>query len=121
MSFFLTGFFHQVHIQIFQKSFLIAGVCIGGRSECHHHVPGVDAAAGVVSPSTSSAPSSSGNLTTMPDKVRPSSSSVRAAAAREGLGDQQWPWSEFLADDAGVGTELRCAALLGSPNLARPA
>ncbi|CAN6326106.1 unnamed protein product [Urochloa humidicola] len=68
----------------------------------------------VVSPSTSSgngsssAPSSSGNLTaTIPDKVRP----VSAASAREGLGDQQWTWSEFLADNGtGVGMELCCPA-----------
>ncbi|RCV15948.1 hypothetical protein SETIT_3G097900v2 [Setaria italica] len=101
------------------RRFLITGVRIGGGVECHN-VPGVDAAAGVVSPSTSSGNGSSsapsgGNPWSMPDKERRPSSSVGAEAAREGLGDQQWPWSEFLADDAGLGMELCCPAGLSEP------
>jgi len=91
------------------RRFLITGVRVGG---------GV-----VVSPATSSgngsssAPDSSGNPTTLPDKARPSSS-VSAAAATEGLGGQQWPWSEFLADDVGVGMDhpdLCCPAEISEP------
>ncbi|CAN6344694.1 unnamed protein product [Urochloa humidicola] len=92
------------------RRFLITGVRVGGRVECHN-VPRMD----VVSPSTSSStPSSSGNPAVMPDKVRrPPSSPVSAAAAGEDLDDQQWMWSEFLADDdvgAGVEVDLCCSA-----------
>ncbi|KAG2623488.1 B-box zinc finger protein 23-like [Panicum virgatum] len=94
------------------RRFLITGVRVGG---------GV----GAVSPSTSSgngsssAPSSSGNPRTMPDKARPSTS-ASAAAATEGLGGQQWPWSDFLADDVGVGMDhlhpdLCCPAEISEP------
>ncbi|OEL35851.1 B-box zinc finger protein 22 [Dichanthelium oligosanthes] len=103
------------------RRFLITGVRVGGGLECHH-VPGSDGLAGaVVSPSTSSgngsssAPSS-GNAMTLPDKVRPLSS-ARAVAAREDLGDQQWPWSEFLVDDdvATEGMELFCPLGVSEP------
>ncbi|PAN16404.1 hypothetical protein PAHAL_3G058000 [Panicum hallii] len=93
------------------RRFLITGVRVGA---------GVDAPGVVVSPSTSSGNGSSSapsNPTTMPDKVRPSLS-ASAAAAREGLGGQQWPWSEFLADDAGVGMDqqdLCCPAGISEP------
>ncbi|CAN6339960.1 unnamed protein product [Urochloa humidicola] len=107
------------HVASHQR-FLITGVRIGGGGVECHNVPGV-----VMSPSTSSgngsssAPSSSGNPTaTMPDKERRAPSSpVSAAAAGEGrLDDQQWTWSEFLADDdTGVGTELCCPAGLSEP------
>ncbi|RLN28826.1 B-box zinc finger protein 20 [Panicum miliaceum] len=103
------------------RRFLITGVRVGAGVECHH-APGV-----AVSPSTSSGNGSSSapsiTTTTMPDKVRPSSSSVSAAAASEGLGGQQWPWSQFLVDDAGVGMDdcRTRAALPGSRNLDRPA
>jgi hypothetical protein len=100
------------------RRFLVTGVRVGAGVECHYDVPGVDAAAsGVVSPSTSSgngssSPPSSSKPVTMPHKKqRPSASSVGAAAAGEGLDDgQQWSWSEFLTDDAGVGMELYCPA-----------
>jgi hypothetical protein len=102
------------------RRFLVTGVRVGAGVECHYDVPGVDAAAsGVVSPSTSSGngssspPSSSKpKPVTMPHKnQRPSASSVGAAAAGEGLDDgQQWSWSEFLTDDAGVGMDLYCPA-----------
>ncbi|RCV15947.1 hypothetical protein SETIT_3G097800v2 [Setaria italica] len=59
----------------------------------------------------------SGNPMVMPDKERRPSSSVGAAAAREGLGGQQWPWSEFLAGDASVGMELCCPAGFSEPGL----
>jgi len=70
---------------------------------------------------SSSAPRSSGNPTTMPDKARPSTSaSAAAAAATEGLGGQQWSWSDFLADDVGVGMDhlhpdLCCPAEISEP------
>ncbi|CAN6335805.1 unnamed protein product [Urochloa humidicola] len=87
------------------RRFLITGVRVGAGVECRN-VSGSDG----VSPSTSSSgngSSSSGNPTaTMPDKER-------RPAAREGLGDQQWTWSEFLADDdvgAGMEMELCCPA-----------
>ncbi|KAF8725373.1 hypothetical protein HU200_019890 [Digitaria exilis] len=96
------------------RRFLITGVRVGGGVEGHHHVPtGMDAA--VVSPSTSSGngsssvPCSSGNpMMTMPEKVRPSSPACA---------DQQWPWSELLADDdvATAGVELCCPAGLSEP------
>jgi hypothetical protein len=100
------------------RRFLVTGVRVGAGVECHYDVPGVDAAAsGVVSPSTSSgngssSPPSSSKPVTMPHKKqRPSASSVGAAAAGEGLDDgQQWSWSEFLTDDAGVGMDLYCPA-----------
>ncbi|CAL4896540.1 unnamed protein product [Urochloa decumbens] len=87
------------------RRFLITGVRVGGGIECHN-APGGD----VVSPSTSS----SGNPTaTMPDKERRPSSPVSAAEAREGLGDQQWAWSEFLADDVGAGMEMELCCPVG--------
>lgn len=108
------------------RRFLITGVRVGGGVESHH-VPVIDGmAAGVVSPScssgngSSSAPTSYGNLMTMPEKVRPSSS-VGAAAVNEDLQvGQQWSWSEVLADDVCTGKDLWCSAGLsepGSPSL----
>ncbi|XP_066356576.1 B-box zinc finger protein 21-like [Miscanthus floridulus] len=114
-----------VHVSSHRR-FLITGVRVGDVESLSHHVPGSDG----VSPSpsnssgngSSSVPCcSSGNpmTTTMPDNVRPSSSSVRAAAATtaEGLGGQQWLWSEFLADDVGVSVAMEqcCQAELSEP------
>ncbi|WVZ88930.1 hypothetical protein U9M48_035397 [Paspalum notatum var. saurae] len=104
------------------RRFLITGVRVGDV-ESHDHVQGVDGAvSNVISPSSSggnassSAPSSVNNPMTVPEKVRPSSSSVHVMAASDGIVGQQWSWSEFLAeDDVGSGMEPCCTANLSDP------
>ncbi|XP_066359752.1 B-box zinc finger protein 22-like [Miscanthus floridulus] len=108
------------------RRFLITGVRVGDVESLSHHVPGSEG----VSPSprtssgngSSSAPCSSGGnpmTTTMPGQVRLLSSVRATAPTTEGSDGQQWLWSEFLADDVGVGVGVDmdqcCHAELSEP------